>query len=922
MTRRMPLAALATACLLMFFPVVAGAQVDPDIDATVAAALADTALQETLETESIGILQSDAPWAEQYRAARILAGAGSVRCVEPLAAMLTDPARAHLARYALEPLPFPEVDAAFRKALETATGPERLGLLASVENRRDAGAVPAMASLLADPDAETARAAARALGAIGTPEAVAALTPHLETDDTPLRLAAAEACLTAAEHLAASGDKDAAIGLYELLGGDTWPGPVRAGAFAGILAADPEGATARMMSAMGGDDPLVRAVAVAAVASLEGDDVTARFAEQLPALPAALQAALIEALSLRDDPPSLDVLHGMLAFDGEAARMAALKVLADRGDTSSVGPLCALLGRASGRAETSAVVETLCRVGGEETDKALVSAMERMQPPHNATLADVLARRRVTAAWGPIHGLLADESARPAAFRALGRLAKAEHMHPLLEALDGLEGDAGRAEAEEAVADLGQRMSGLVIRQARYGAAPDGPWADVTETVAGMLEEGITEVPVNNGTFGDPAPNVVKTLQVEYEANAVPGTIEAGENQTLSLDIEAGSPEAVGLVLALLEHTDRAETIPSCLRVLGMLGGPEALAAVESRIDDVDPAVHDAAVRVLAGWQDPAAVSALARVAATTAEANHRVIAVRGCVRMLREGSVPAAHALVTYDQLIAAAQTADERRAILSGLADVAHPAALAPVRAFHADEALRAEADIARERIQTALGIDASQDFTPIFNGTSLEGWAGEPALWRAEDDSVVGESTPENPVEANTFLTWEGGEPADFELRFRYRTEAESTNSGIQIRSERFEGYRVRGYQADIATDDWITGICYEEGGRGILARRGEWVTFGADGAREAARFEEEEVLGQGIRPGDWNDYHVVAWGNQIVTRVNGRVTHVITDNAPEARAAGVLAFQLHTGPPMRVRFADIALMTLPPPADAQN
>jgi hypothetical protein len=277
---------------------------------------------------------------------------------------------------------------------------------------------------------------------------------------------------------------------------------------------------------------------------------------------------------------------------------------------------------------------------------------------------------------------------------------------------------------------------------------------------------------------------------------------------------------------------------------------------------------------------------------------------------------------LVTYDKLIAAAQTVDERRAILSGLADVAHPAALAPVRAFHADEALRAEAGVASERIQAALGINAAQDFNPLFNRTSLEGWAGEPGLWRAEDGAIVGESSPEKPVEANTFLTWEGGEPADFELRFRYRTEADSTNSGIQIRSERFEGFRVRGYQADIATDDWITGISYEEGGRGILARRGEQVTFGADGSREAVRFEEEDVLGQGIRHGEWNDYHVVAWGNQIVTRVNGRITHVIIDNAPEARGAGVLAFQMHTGPPMRVRFADIALMTLPPSADAQN
>ena len=51
------------------------------------------------------------------------------------------------------------------------------------------------------------------------------------------------------------------------------------------------------------------------------------------------------------------------------------------------------------------------------------------------------------------------------------------------------------------------------------------------------------------------------------------------------------------------------------------------------------------------------------------------------------------------------------------------------------------------------------------------------------------------------------------------------------------------------------------------------------------------------------------------------MNGRITHVVIDDAPEARDAGVLAFQLHVGPPMKVSFADVKLRRLPAPPAAE-
>lgn len=213
-------------------------------------------------------------------------------------------------------------------------------------------------------------------------------------------------------------------------------------------------------------------------------------------------------------------------------------------------------------------------------------------------------------------------------------------------------------------------------------------------------------------------------------------------------------------------------------------------------------------------------------------------------------------------------------------------------------------------------AVKADEDAGFKTIFNGENLDGWIGDDSFWCVEDGHLVGRTTEDNPTKGNTFLVWDKGDVDDFELRFRYRIDTPWANSGIQVRSEHLGDYRVHGYQPDIATEDWITGIHYEEGGRGILARRGERAVFDADGSREVTRFAAEDELGEHIKNDDWNDYHVIARGDTIITRINGVKMHEIVDNSPQARRGGVIAFQLHQGPPMTIRFQDVKLKHLPP------
>ncbi|GAA5508318.1 DUF1080 domain-containing protein [Novipirellula caenicola] len=197
-------------------------------------------------------------------------------------------------------------------------------------------------------------------------------------------------------------------------------------------------------------------------------------------------------------------------------------------------------------------------------------------------------------------------------------------------------------------------------------------------------------------------------------------------------------------------------------------------------------------------------------------------------------------------------------------------------------------------------------------LFDGKSLDNWKGREDLWSIEDGQIVGRTTEANPIDANTFLIYEGDVPEDFELTVWFKIEA--GNSGIQYRSRivNEDKFIVGGYQADIDFTNRFAGILYEERGRGILAQRGQQVTITADGKKKNESFADAKELGNAIHPGQWNEFRVVARGNRLQHFINDTLTAEVTDEQSEkASTDGVIALQLHVGPPMTVRFKNISL-----------
>jgi hypothetical protein len=208
-------------------------------------------------------------------------------------------------------------------------------------------------------------------------------------------------------------------------------------------------------------------------------------------------------------------------------------------------------------------------------------------------------------------------------------------------------------------------------------------------------------------------------------------------------------------------------------------------------------------------------------------------------------------------------------------------------------------------------------------LFNGKDLTGWAGNPALWSVKDGVIVGKTTAETPTKGNTFLIWKDGEVADFTLTLKYKMtpgdEKKTVNSGIQYRSRVVDeaNFVVAGYQADFEYGDKYSGILYEEKGRGILAQRGQKVTVaqGADPKKPALTVTGETgdsaAIQASINKDGWNDYKIVAKGGHLQHFINGKLTVDVSDETAEGAKKGMLALQLHAGPPMQVEFKDIVL-----------
>jgi len=189
------------------------------------------------------------------------------------------------------------------------------------------------------------------------------------------------------------------------------------------------------------------------------------------------------------------------------------------------------------------------------------------------------------------------------------------------------------------VSEAGRRAPRIEVRRAFYEPADGRPGgADVTAKVAEMVAAGQYSIPATNSVFGDPTPDIVKRLRVEYLLNGKLIQKIAAENATLEL---VADREEIGPPAYEVTADAKTELIPwergtYAFKAIGGRTGTIAVRSAPATLQIAGP--WD--LRFPAGWGAPQRVR-LERLISWTEHANPGVRYFSGTAEYTKEFSVP-----------------------------------------------------------------------------------------------------------------------------------------------------------------------------------------------------------------------------------------------------------------------------------------
>ena len=184
------------------------------------------------------------------------------------------------------------------------------------------------------------------------------------------------------------------------------------------------------------------------------------------------------------------------------------------------------------------------------------------------------------------------------------------------------------------------------------------------------------------------------------------------------------------------------------------------------------------------------------------------------------------------------------------------------------------------------------------PLFDGKTFAGWVGDTnKTFRILDGCVVGGSL-KAAVPRNEFLCTTR-DYTNFVLRVEFKLlGGPKANAGVQIRTKRIPNHHeVSGYQADMGDPSWW-GCLYDESRRNkVLAK------------------SDTAAVNKVLKRDDWNQYVIRCEGRRIQLFLNDLKTVDYTEADDTIPLSGVIAVQIHGGPPSEAWYRNITIEELP-------
>lgn len=179
-------------------------------------------------------------------------------------------------------------------------------------------------------------------------------------------------------------------------------------------------------------------------------------------------------------------------------------------------------------------------------------------------------------------------------------------------------------------------------------------------------------------------------------------------------------------------------------------------------------------------------------------------------------------------------------------------------------------------------------------LFDGKTLNGWAGHFKYWSVLDGTIVGKNT--EPIAVSTYLLTEKNY-SDFRLTAKVKLVESEMHSGIafwgRVASERNDPATYAGH---------------------LVMFPSNWGMYDLYG-RNGLPVDPEPAKKVG-KQHDWNDLEILARGNRVRVAVNGVQVIDWRDPEPDRIKEGPIGLQLHSNKvPQEVHFKDLKIETFP-------
>ena len=843
------LALLFSACLWMN---TASVNADDKIDTT----------QETARL--VKVLNSNSDTYDKAMACRRLAAIGDQSAVASIAKYLGDEKLATYARSALENIPGKAASDALQTALKSVKGNQLVGVINSINKRKDSQAISDLIPLLSDKNTKVAIAAAHALGSIGSKPAAKALQAAIGKEDATVQREVAFGCLMCARSLAKQGDKKMALALTEAVNQANLPKNIKLAATQLAIVLKGKAGLSLLTTELKAENLQRFRSALQAARDL-GKISTPTLIDVYNNLSDERKALIIAALSLSHDPAALPLVREAATKGTGPLKLQAIYALGELDDALN----------AEAQAETLNDLFGLVKQNDSELSAAAQAVIARYSSSQPSAKVKTIINENTQK--------LTESETLPHQLAGI-QLAGACRISSITPVLIQLVNHSNPEVKQAAIKALGGTTSS----------------ADLPQLIALALKS------ANDPTASDALKAACSRLPLEKTANTLAMAMQDASTEQKQLLLNQLA--ALGGKTALKTVVEAAHSNQDALQntATDLLGKWVTI--------DVAPPLLDLAknlenrkykIRSLRGYirvarqlnMTPAQRLEVCRNTLAIAERNDEKKLV---FEVLRRNPNPK---IVNYTtSLLADKQLNVPASATIVSWAERGTPIdadllqnALQQVVATTSNNNLKQRATQQKARIQAQAKQD-EQDlgFQSLFDGKSFAGWHGNEEIFRIENGEVVAGSL-EKKVERNEFLR-SNKEYDDFELKLEFKLLGEKTNAGVQIRTAEIpDHHEVIGYQADLGTGYW--GCLYDE------SRRKKILAGPPKDQRDLP-----------VRMNDWNSYRIRCAGPRIQIWINGVQTVDFTEEDPLIPLKGIIALQIHGNLVNQAHYRNVRLREL--------